>query len=231
MSAISQSPRVGVVLSGEGMPIRELVDYAVGLEDAGFDSVWHEEIFRDPFVPLAAIGARTSRLKLGTAVSTWVRTPVSSALISANLDELSDGRYIHGVGTGPPAWNEQFHGIPYHQPVDRMREYVGAIRTAWSGHSGRIVHYEGEHYSIDSYSRPIGQARGGRDGRSGTTPTPPGSPPASARLRGNSGGSRDRGRARRDHRDRPAPGAASAAVRSRGSTCRFIARSRRFISL
>ena len=156
---ISRTPRVGVVLSGEGMPINELVDYAVGLEDAGFDSVWHEEIFRDPFVPLAAIAERTSRLTLGTSVSTWVRTPVASALISANLDELSDGRYIHGVGTGPPAWNEQFHGIPYHQPVARMREYVGAIRTAWAGHSDRVVDYDGEHYSIDGYSRPIIQAR------------------------------------------------------------------------
>ena len=103
MSTGSRIPRVGVVLSGEGMPIEELVAYGAGLEDAGFDSVWHEEIFRDPFVPLAAIAARTSRLKLGTSVSTWVRTPVASALIAANLDELSNGRYVHGVGTGPPA--------------------------------------------------------------------------------------------------------------------------------
>jgi 5,10-methylenetetrahydromethanopterin reductase len=153
------SPRVGVVLSGEGMPLHEMVDYAVGLEDAGFDSVWHEEIFREPFVPLAAIAARTSTLKLGTAVSTWVRTPVSSALMSANLDQLSDGRYVHGVGTGPPAWNEQYHGIPYTKPVARMREYMGAIRTAWTGHSGRMVDYDGEHYSIKGYFRPIVQER------------------------------------------------------------------------
>jgi probable F420-dependent oxidoreductase len=159
MSWDSDNPRVGVVLSGEGMPIAELVDYAVGLEGAGFDSVWHEEIFRDPFVPLAAIAARTSRVRIGTAVSTWVRTPVSAALISANLDELSGGRYIHGVGTGPPAWNEQFHGIPYHRPVARMREYVDAIRAAWAGHSGRVVDYHGEHYSIAGYSRPIVQSR------------------------------------------------------------------------
>ncbi len=153
------APRVGVVLSGEGMALDALVDYAVGLEDAGFDSVWHEEIFREPFVPLAAIAARTSRLRLGTSVSTWVRTPVSSALMSANLDQLSGGRYVHGVGTGPPAWNEQYHGIPYHKPVARMREYMGAIRTAWKGHSGRMVDYDGEHYSIKQYFRPIVQER------------------------------------------------------------------------
>jgi 5,10-methylenetetrahydromethanopterin reductase len=153
------SQRIGVVLNGEGMPLHEMVDYAVSLEDAGFHSVWHEEVFREPFIPLAAIAARTSRLKLGTAVSTWVRTPVSSALMSANLDELSDGRYIHGVGTGPPAWNEQYHGIPYHKPVARMRDYMGAIRTAWSGHSGRMVDYDGEHYSIKGYFRPIVQER------------------------------------------------------------------------
>ena len=153
------APRVGVVLNGEGMPLADLVDYAVGLEDAGFDSVWHEEIFREPFVPLAAIAARTSRMRVGTSVSTWVRTPVSSALIAANLDQLSEGRYVHGVGTGPPAWNELYHGIGYHAPVARMREYMGAIRTAWKGHSGRAVDYAGEHYSITGYFRPILQER------------------------------------------------------------------------
>jgi 5,10-methylenetetrahydromethanopterin reductase len=153
------APRIGVVLSGEGMPLHELVDYGVGLEDAGFDSVWHEEIFREPFVPLAAIAARTSRIKLGTAVSTWVRTPVSSALMSANLDQLSNGRYVHGVGTGPPSWNELYHNIGYHQPVARMREYMGAVRTAWTGHSGRFVDYDGEHYPIKGYFRPIVQER------------------------------------------------------------------------
>jgi probable F420-dependent oxidoreductase len=153
------SPSIGVVLNGEGMPLHEMVDYAVGLEDAGFDSVWHEEIFREPFIPLAAIAARTSTLKLGTAVSTWVRTPVSSALMSANLDQLSDGRYVHGVGTGPPSWNADYHGIPYHKPVARMRDYMGAIRTAWTGHSGRMVDYDGEHYAIKGYFRPIAQER------------------------------------------------------------------------
>ena len=72
------TPRVGVVLSGEGMPLQELVEYAVGLEDAGFDSVWHEEMFREPFVPLAAIAARTSRLRLGSSVSTWANRHVRS---------------------------------------------------------------------------------------------------------------------------------------------------------
>jgi probable F420-dependent oxidoreductase len=148
-----------VVLSGEGMPLTELVDYAAGLEDAGFDGVWHEEIFREPFVPLAAIAARTSTITIGTSVSTWVRTPVSSALMAANLDQISSGRYVHGVGTGPPAWNEQYHGIPYDKPVARMRDYIGAVRAAWTAHSGRAVDYESEHYTIKGYFRPIPQER------------------------------------------------------------------------
>lgn len=141
------------------MPLHDLVDYGVGLEAAGFDGVWHEEIFRDPFVPLAAIAARTSRLRVGTAVSNWTRTPVSSALIAANLDQLSDGRYVHGVGTGPPVWNEQYHGMAYHAPVPRMREYVGAMRTAWRAHSGRMLDYAGVHQRLDRYYRPMVQER------------------------------------------------------------------------
>jgi probable F420-dependent oxidoreductase len=150
---------LGVVLNGEGMSLHELVDYGISLEAAGFHSVWHEEIFRDPFVPLAAIAAGTSELRLGTAVSTWTRSPVSSALIAANLDQLSDGRYTHGIGTGPAAWNEQYHSIKYERPRSRMRDYVGAVRAAWSAHSGRFVDFDGEHFSLDQYFRPIGQER------------------------------------------------------------------------
>lgn len=150
---------IGVVLSGEGMDMDELVAYGISLEAAGFDSVWHEEIFRDPFVPLAAIAVGTTELRLGTAVSTWARSPVASALIAANLDQLSGGRYTHGIGTGPPAWNEQFHGIKYEKPRSRLRDYVGATRAAWTAHSGRVVDFESEFFSLERYSRPVLQER------------------------------------------------------------------------
>jgi len=153
------APEVGVLLTGEGMSLSRMVDYAISLEDTGFQSVWHEEIFREPFVPLAAIAARTKSIRLGAAVSTWSRTPVTSALTAANLDQLSHGRYVHGVGTGPPAWNEQYHGISYEHPVQRMREFIEVIRSVWRAHSGQAVSYGGHWYNVRDYSRPLRQER------------------------------------------------------------------------
>ena len=120
----SPAPKVGLLLAGEGMPLADLVDLGVAAEDAGFDSVWHVEIQREPIVPLTAIAARTKRIRLGTGVAIWARSPVLASLVAANLDELSGGRFVYGLGTGPPEWNRRFHGMAYERPALRIREYV-----------------------------------------------------------------------------------------------------------
>ncbi len=154
-----QSPSVGILMSGDGMTLDRVVELAVGAEEAGFDSVWHVEIQREPFVPLAAIAAGTKTIRLGSGVATWTRSPVTAALTAADLDELSHGRFLFGVGTGPPAWNENYHGIAYERPVERLREYVEAIRAAWTAHDGAVASYEGEHFRISGFSRALPQAR------------------------------------------------------------------------
>jgi len=124
-------PKVGLLFAGEGMSLADVVDLGVAAEDAGLDSVWHVEIQREPFVPLTAIAARTKRIRLGTGVVIWARSPILAALVAANLDELSDGRFLYGLGTGPPDWNRRFHGMSYERPARRIREYVEVMRGAW----------------------------------------------------------------------------------------------------
>src|SRR4029450_1007646 len=99
--------------------LEKVVDLAVGAEDAGFESVWHVQIQREPFVPLTAIAARTKRIRLGTGVAIWARSPILASLVAANLDELSGGRFLYGLGTGPPDWNRRFHGMSYERPARR----------------------------------------------------------------------------------------------------------------
>lgn len=150
--------RVGLML-GEGLPFRDIVEFGVAAEAAGLDSVWHTEIQREPFVTLAAIAARTSRIRVGTGVAIWARSPVLAALAAANLDELSDGRFIYGLGTGPKEWNRRFHGMSYDRPVQRIREYVDVVRGVWTAHDGASFDYEGELYRVEGFSRTLSQRR------------------------------------------------------------------------
>lgn len=153
-------PKVGLLLSGEGMSLAEVIELGVAADDAGLDSVWHVEIQREPFVPLAAIAARTRRIRVGTGVAIWARSPVLASLVAANLDELSGGRFLYGLGTGPPDWNRRFHGMSYERPVRRIREYVDVVRGAWAAaHDGSTFDYDGEIYRVEGYRRALRQER------------------------------------------------------------------------
>ena len=155
---MSEAPRIGILLLGEGMSLADVVDIGVAAEDAGLDSIWHVEIHREPLVPLAAIAARTSRIRVGTGVRIWARSPILAALAASDMAELSNGRFLYGLGTGPPDWNRRFHGMSYERPVQRIREYVEVMRGAWrAAHDGTTFDYAGEHYQIEGYSNPIRQ--------------------------------------------------------------------------
>jgi hypothetical protein len=52
------APKVGMLFSGDGMSLADVIELGVAAEDAGLDSVWHVEIQREPLVPLTAIAAR-----------------------------------------------------------------------------------------------------------------------------------------------------------------------------
>jgi probable F420-dependent oxidoreductase len=151
--------KLGVLLSGEGLPLEQLLAYGTSLEDAGFDSVWCLENQREPFVPLAALAGRTERVRLGTAIALWARSPVVSAMTAANLDELANGRFVYGLGAGSAFTNEAYHGIDYTRPVERMREYVDVVRAVWRAHSGATVRYEGKRFTLEGFARSIPQPR------------------------------------------------------------------------
>jgi probable F420-dependent oxidoreductase len=154
------APKVGLLLAGEGMPLADLIELGVAAEGAGLDSVWHVEIQREPIVPLTAIAARTTRIRLGTGVAIWARSPILASLVAAGLDELSGGRFRYGLGTGPPEWNRRFHGIAYERPVRRIREYVEVMRGAWkAAYDGSTFDYQGDVYRIEAYQRSLRQVR------------------------------------------------------------------------
>jgi len=152
---------VGIILDAE--KISDIALLARRAEEAGFDSAWATELYRTSFQQLAAAAQATSGIGLGTAVAlAFVRSPLVTSLTALDLDEVSNGRLILGLGSGAKRTNESWHGIPHGKPVTRIRECMEAVRLIiGSSHTGIPVEYKGEYYNINTrgYRRPFKPVR------------------------------------------------------------------------
>lgn len=146
-----------------GSTIEEMADAAATAERAGADSVWAPEMHRTPFVPLAAVASRTRTVTLGTGIAlAFVRSPMTTALEALDLDEVSGGRLVLGLGTGVTRLNTDWHNVDPGKPAPHLRETIGIIRTLWSEMgSGRAVDHHGdwERIRLRGYRRPLHQER------------------------------------------------------------------------
>lgn len=145
----------GFAVGHPGIPLPECVELAVRGEAAGMHMVGAGDGFVESFSVLGAIAARTARIRLISTVATWTRTPVTTAVGAAALDELSGGRFGLGLGTMPREWSEGWHDVPYNRPVERMRDFVAAVRACWAATPEAPLTREGTHYRVRGYA-PIG---------------------------------------------------------------------------
>lgn len=144
----SRSPGVALYLQDahtitEGI---ELVRYA---EEKGFDAVWQADsrLVRDAVVPMAAFGATTTRIRIGSGViDCWTRNPARLASTFSTLDDLAPGRMICGLG----AWWDPLAkkvGIDRQRPLTVMREIVTVVRALLNNETvtfdGYYVHLDG----------------------------------------------------------------------------------------
>ena len=97
------SNAVGIAISGGPSP-SEIVDLVVLAESLGYDSAWVAEGHGgDQFSVLSACALQTSRIRLGTAISSvFVRSAPTIAMAAATVDDLSNGRFILGLGPSGP---------------------------------------------------------------------------------------------------------------------------------
>jgi F420-dependent oxidoreductase-like protein len=133
----------------------ESVARAKEAERLGYESVWVTQLpdARDAALVLAAYAAATQWVRLGTGVlPIYTRHPTAMAQMAATLDELSNGRFILGIGVSHKVTVESMWGLKLEQPVESMREYVGIVRD--SLRDGSASH-EGAHFTASwSYSGP-----------------------------------------------------------------------------
>lgn len=125
-----------------GPPLyRQALDLARAAEDAGFDTFWTSEhhgmadgYLPSPLTLIAAIAARTSRIRLGTGLATApLYQPIRLAEEAAVVDQISEGRLTLGLGLGYSQQEYDTFGVPDAGRGARLRDLLKLLRTAWTG--------------------------------------------------------------------------------------------------
>ena len=135
-------------LGTEGNHLRGIDRTARAAEELGFAGLWTSETKHDAFLPLAIAANETHQIGLGTSVAiAFSRSPMETAQTAWDLQDLSDGRFVLGLGTQVKAHITRRFSMPWDKPAARLREYILALRAIWeSFQSGESLHFEGEFY-------------------------------------------------------------------------------------
>jgi probable F420-dependent oxidoreductase len=119
-------------------------------EELGFDGLWLAESRHNPFIALGLAAATTERILLGTDVAVALaRSPMVTAHAAWDLQRLSRGRFVLGLGPQVRAHLERRFGVPADHPGPRMREYVLALRAIWRcWQEGAPLEFRGRFYAL-----------------------------------------------------------------------------------
>jgi probable F420-dependent oxidoreductase len=117
-------------------------------EAAGWSGGWVSETSHDPFVSLALAAQATDRLQLSTAVAiALARNPVSLAAAANDVQRVSQGRLVLGLGSNVQVHIEHRYSMPWSAPAARMAEFVSALRAVWEcWNDGTPLAFEGTYY-------------------------------------------------------------------------------------
>lgn len=129
--------------------LSDLAEHGRAAESAGYSGVWSAESAHDPFLPLVAAAQSTSTLELGTAIAVaFARSPMSLAYSAHDLQVLTEGRFLLGLGSQVRPHIQRRFDMPWSRPAARMREFIEALRAIWSAWStGDKLDFRGEFYN------------------------------------------------------------------------------------
>jgi len=138
--------------------IDDLVGEARLAEEAGFEAVWLTDFYnRDAFVRMAMVGHATRRIRIASGIAyAFARSPVLTAAAAADIDEITGGRTILGLGTGTKRMQESWYGLTFESPAPKASEVVRLLRALWEAPPGRPFRFDGRFYriAIDLFGRP-----------------------------------------------------------------------------
>jgi probable F420-dependent oxidoreductase len=113
-----------------------------------YDGVFTFEGPHDPFLPLMLAAEHSTQLRLTTAIAVaFARSPMTIAATANDLQAVSDGRFVLGLGTQIKPHIEKRFSMPWSHPAPRLRELVLAVRAIWATWNERVpLDFRGEFY-------------------------------------------------------------------------------------
>lgn len=119
-------------------------------EALGYDTVVAVEVQHDPFLALAIASQEPSKLELSTGIAlAFTKSPVATAYIAWDLQRMSGGRLVLGLGSQVKGHITRRFGMPFTRPAQRMKDYVGAMRACWNTwQTGAPLDFHSEHYNL-----------------------------------------------------------------------------------
>ena len=122
---------------------------AIKAEETGYDGVWSAETNHDPFLPIAVGATATEKLEFGTGIAVaFARNPMTLAVLANDLQLLSKGRFMLGMGSQIKPHITKRFSMPWSHPAPRMRELILAIRAIWkTWETGEPLAFRGEFYT------------------------------------------------------------------------------------
>jgi probable F420-dependent oxidoreductase len=149
------SPRWGLTVPLNGIPLAAHEPVFRQAEDLGYTDFWSAESDVDPWIVLALGAAWTRHATLGTAiVGAFTRGPAIIAVGAAAMGEAAPGRFVLGIGSGSNVTVERWNGGRFEKPLTRVTEVVKAVRQALDGEAMAV---QGETLTVSGFKlgRPV----------------------------------------------------------------------------
>lgn len=132
------------------LSLPDVVEHARRVEAIGYDGLHVAETVHDSIAVSLLVAEHTERITIRTSVAlAFVRSPTLTAYAAWDVARLSNGRFQLGLGTQIRQNIEDRYGMPWAEPVERMREYVEVLGALYASfRSGDAPHYDGRHYRV-----------------------------------------------------------------------------------
>lgn len=140
--------KIGMMLGFEDS-LQTIARLSADAESAGVNTLYTVDAGRSATITAAAVIQATKHARVGTyIVNAYAREPWMTGLEARDLNELSGGRFVLGVGTGNLHFNDLYMGIDSRKSRQKMRDFITIVRAVVSGRAGQRVRHQGDAHKI-----------------------------------------------------------------------------------